>query len=101
MHEPIQVTFATYIAPPSDQYRSTSPFPMTWDGKDAEDASPQRKQALFPSMGERMLPRREMNFPYLESPTFLRWEILTRARGEPALSQQRLSPIIGVLCAPI
>lgn len=47
-----------------------STYDMVWEGC-RSSSSPQRKQALFPSMGERMHPRRETNFLYLESSTFL------------------------------
>lgn len=47
-----------------------STYDMVWEGRRCSP-SPQRKQALFPSMGERILPRRGTNFPYLESSTFL------------------------------
>lgn len=60
---------------------------MVWEGRRCSSSS-QRKQALFPSTGEQMFPRRGTNYPYLESSTSLLGEIPTKARGEPAITAE-------------
>ena len=53
----------------------------------------------FPQHRKRTRQRRETNFPYLESSTFLLWKITTRARGEPAHHHGGDSPLLEAPCA--